>query len=314
MVSKDDILDMSCGAIQFLIFDVGARILQFMLVPFAIFLLSFVVYSMLMIVIPLWTEFGTPLWVFLALLTLFLLYNVGFNYFKCVFTSPTSPADSDKKEEVTRNQARSRFCYDCEFIRPQRARHCGICHRCVLKHDHHCPWVANCIGFGNYRYFFCFILYLFFGSWIGAYLTHFAPKKQHRDDDTTVIFASALCVMIGFAASVYFFWHSFLISTNQTSVEFMKNIRTSIVCKAKKRENKNGVFGPYHINVLDNWKSVFGDNIWQWFIPSSRLPPGTGIVFKKHKKAEDEETQRLINNGHIRTSEGNAQQNIAAMV
>ena len=36
-----------------------------------------------------------------------------------------------------------RFCRRCNAYKPKRAHHCSICKRCVVKMDHHCPWVNN---------------------------------------------------------------------------------------------------------------------------------------------------------------------------
>lgn len=55
------------------------------------------------------------------------------------------------------------LCPDCEVIRTPRCRHCNICNRCVDRFDHHCPWVNNCIGKGNYYLFYTFVtLQLFY--------------------------------------------------------------------------------------------------------------------------------------------------------
>ena len=52
----------------------------------------------------------------------------------------------------------SSLCPECYTVRTPRSRHCIICHRCVDRYDHHCPWINNCVGIRNHNLFLSYLI------------------------------------------------------------------------------------------------------------------------------------------------------------
>ncbi|XP_044765045.1 palmitoyltransferase ZDHHC2 [Coccinella septempunctata] len=166
-----------------------------------------------------------------------------------------------------------RYCDKCRCIKPDRAHHCSVCGECVLKMDHHCPWVNNCVSFTNYKFFVLFLGYaLLYCIYVALtalpYFIAFWNGKLSGVGRFHILFLFFVAVMFAISLISLFFYHCYLVSENRTTLEAFRApiFRTG--------EDKHG----FSLSRYNNFCEVFGDDPKKWFLPiQSSL--GNGIEF-----------------------------------
>jgi len=179
-------------------------------------------------------------------------------------------------------QENKRFCRKCRFIKPPRSHHCIICQKCVLKMDHHCPWMLNCIGFHNHKYFVLFLLYLcigcFYVTLMGIGPMFFRDQKISQLNIfvmMTFVFSCTFAIVL----SCFTGWQLYLVMTGQTQYEFHSN-----QSKKHKMKKKGETFvHEFDLGPMKNFQLFFGTGrqwwTFSWMLPSLKTPPGDGINF-----------------------------------
>lgn len=221
----------------------------------------------------------SPVWV--TVVGVWLLYNILWNYLCCVFVHPgRAPAELPSEvvsqllydpEVSARSELPYRYCRTCKAPKPMRTHHCGLCGCCVLKADHHCVWINQCVGHYNQRYFILFLFYMLLGTSfftlcslphiVGPFM-HKTPLSPELDalgkpiplilSSQYYIVAAVVCVAGWFACGGFIAWTIYLAATNQTTIEFFNSFWGTDKVRYKGKTN------PYNLGPWRNMEEVFG--------------------------------------------------------
>ncbi|KAF8964416.1 DHHC palmitoyltransferase-domain-containing protein [Flammula alnicola] len=123
--------------------------------------------------------------------------------------------------------APEKWCRKCWAPRAERTHHCSICNRCVLKMDHHCPWIgAKCIGHRTYPAFVhflcCVSLLATYVAIIAIHALWFAFNNPFAVHEFTPVHELGLAftgAVFSLVVGSFAAYHLYLISTNQTTLE-----------------------------------------------------------------------------------------------
>lgn len=229
----------------------------------------------------------------LAVFHVFTIFIV-ISYIRSILTHPGEIPDSDPHWEYhhqrlgdfvpnflqeTKKTGDRRHCKWCGKYKPDRCHHCRVCRTCILKMDHHCPWIYNCVGFYNYKFFFLLLFYSMLDCHLIVWTMAESVMRSINVETPfltmfTVLFGETLAVFLGTLVTLFFGFHVWLMHKAMTTIEFCeKSLPKSDTAAARSYDTS-----VYHLGFCGNIRAVLGDNFFLWLLPLA-TPSGDGLNF-----------------------------------
>ncbi|KAJ2744771.1 palmitoyltransferase for Vac8p [Coemansia sp. BCRC 34301] len=199
---------------------------------------------------------------------------------------------------TVRENGQPRFCLKCNGPKPDRTHHCSVCGECVLKMDHHCPWLNNCVGFRTQKAFILFVVYcaLYCTLILVTSLIFFFRSLADMDIDTEIsmnlIFLLISSCAFAIALFVFAIYHIYLVLTNTTTIESYE--KNNYRVETARRGSRAKYVNLFDMGAKKNFIQVFGSSSswYLWLVPVDTTL-GDGVRFPISFEGYNELRQNL---------------------
>lgn len=175
----------------------------------------------------------------------------------------------NKRELIHPNAPR--WCAPCQKFKPPRSHHCKELGDCVVRMDHFCPWVNNCVGFKNHKFFILFLWYAIIG--LADFLLSFiwrviADGIAHPTDvNPTDLVLLIIHFIITFPMTIMI--AALAVSQFFTAIENCTSIESRSYENWRyyfRRQNMKFIW-MYDQGTKQNFREFFGNSVSEWFLP-----------------------------------------------
>jgi len=246
---------------------------SYVMVVFILFLCSSSFYLWATVYLPYYLLENPDTWVPIHMTyAIFVSFTGIFTYLRALEVDPgflrrrKAPATTElnKSEQETANPPK-RICNFCNVEKPIGTRHCKICGRCVKRMDHHCPFIAGCVGVNNHHYLVMFLFYVSLACLYAAYMAFGPFKRCYLDEDLTyegcslagpyaLAFPCVLAIMS--AVGELLLWQSYVAYTGVPTVDLLLKMRHTPFKSWWKNWRDD-----FKSGKLSNTRRILGDNL-----------------------------------------------------